>query len=144
MSGNLKQLTDGGFGIQGIEQDQGGFIHQTVEWNASSVSKTFFVANRSYVVRGAKARVEVAGTDGSAVTATLVKVPSGTAVASGTTLLTGSTSINLKGTAATKQDLTLTSTAATLRLSPGDALGIVFTGTLTAATGLATLKLSPA
>lgn len=138
---NLTQHIDGGAGFQGIESVEG-FIPVSIEWLASSVSKTSFVAGRTYIVRDITARVEVAGTDASAVTATIVKVPSGTAVASGTALHSGT--INLKGTAATKQALTLSTTAANLKLSAGDAIGIKFAGTLTAATGCVSVTLAPA
>lgn len=113
----------------------------STEYTASSVSKVFFTAQRPMRVYRTTLRVEVAGTNGSAVTATLVKVPSGTAVASGTDLLTAE--FNLKGTAATVQTGTLVTSSTALNLNQGDSLGIKFTGTLTDATGVLTVLLAP-
>jgi hypothetical protein len=137
----LKQNSDGSMGIQGADLDAGGFVPVSIEWNASSVDKVAFVANRSYVVAGIRARPEVAGTDGSAVTAAIKKAASGTAIASGTALHSGS--INLKGTAATNQTLTLSTTPSDLVIAAGDSIGIDFTGTLTSATGVVTVTLLP-
>lgn len=111
----------------------------TAEWVAASVDKVFYVAPRPMKVKFIRARVTVAGTDGSAVTAVVGKVASGTAIGSGTAL--HSSSINLKGTADTNQSLTLSTTPATLELATGDALYIDFTGTLTNATGVVTVGL---
>lgn len=111
----------------------------STEWIATSVDKVFWVAPRPCKVKFIRARVTVAGTDGSAVTAVVGKVASGTAIGSGTALHTGS--INLKGTADTNQSLTLSTTPATLELATGDALYIDFTGTLTSATGVVTVGL---
>jgi hypothetical protein len=107
---------------------------------ATSVSKVFYVAPRPMLVMTATLRVEVAGTNGSAVTAMLVKVPSGTAVASGTDLLTAA--FDLKGTAATNQTGVLVASSPTLALNRGDSLGIVFTGTLTSASAVLTVALA--
>src|SRR5690242_11980775 len=106
MTAQLKEGLHGDLTIEGqLKTTQShGFVHVGCEWLASSVSKVFFIANRPYRVKNITARVEVAGTDGGGVTAVIGKVPSGTAVASQTALHSGS--INLKGTAATKQILT--------------------------------------
>lgn len=106
----------------------------TGEYNASSVNKTFFIATAPMKVTAIIPRVTVAGTDGSAVTAVVRKVPSGTAITGGTALHSGS--FDLKGTANTNQSLTLSTTAADLLLATGDAIAIHFTGTLTSATGV--------
>lgn len=143
MGVNLKQLADGSFGVEGQDLDAGPFVYATAEWNASSVDKTFFVAPRSLVVQRIQGRVTVAGTDGSAVTAVVRKVASGTAIASGNLL--HSSSLNLKGTADTNLTaLTLTTTLADLRLAQGDAIAIDFTGTMTAATGCVTVAMTVA
>lgn len=107
---------------------------------ATSVSKVFYTAPRPMIVMKAVLRLEVAGTNGAAVTAMLVKVPDGTAVASGTELL--SADFNLKGTAATNQTGTLVQNAATIALAKGDSLGIVFDGTLTDVSGVVTVTLA--
>jgi hypothetical protein len=103
--------------------------------------QAFFVANRSYRVIGITFRPLVVGSDMSAVTATIKKAGSGTAIASGTTLHTGSA--DLKGTAYTNQTLTLSSTSSGLDIASGDAIGIDVTGTTTAARGVVTVLLNP-
>ncbi len=138
---NIKQNDDGSLGIQGTDEDDGAFIPVSSEYNASSVSKVFFVASRAMRVKDVRVRVEVKGTDSSAVTVEVAKVPDGTAVASGTALHSGTA--NLKGTDATEQVLTLSTTSSDLDLAAGDALGLIFAGTLTAATGVATVTLAP-
>lgn len=112
----------------------------TLPYNASSVDMSVFVAPYACRVSGITARVTVAGTDGSAVTALVKKAASGTAIASGTTL---SSSIDLKGTANTNQTITLTTTLADLDIAAGTAIGLDFTGTLTSATGVVCVVISP-
>lgn len=260
MSVNIVQNNDRSMGLRGSEgPSHGAFIPVSFAWNPSSVDSPFFVAERPYKVQAIRARVEVAGTDASAVTADVVKVASGTALASGTTLLGGSTAevttlnfsghtisaggesltfntpsqdyylwftvdgagsdpasatrgvkceilstdsdsevatkvknaldkfgeltatvstttvtltndvagavtdaadvdtgvtpsvstqgaddtIDLKGTAATNQEMALTGVTSNLELAAGDALALNFTGTLTAAVGCVTVTLSP-
>lgn len=130
------------FDLRGQDNTDAGFITVDIEYNASSVDKVSFVANRAYRVKGIRGRVEVAGTDGSAVTAVIKKTASGTAIASGTAL--HSSTFNLKGTAATNQTLTLSTTDTDLTIAAGTAIGIDFTGTLTSATGVVTVSLAPA
>ena len=79
---------------------------------------------------------ETLGTDGSAVTADIVKVADGTALASGTSLL--ATTFNLKATVATRQTRQLSAgTLASDRIIyNGQTLGINFAGTMTAVTGV--------
>lgn len=141
MGVNIKQNEDGSAGLQGTGLGDGGFCDVEIEWLASSVDKVAFVATRAYTVKGITARVEVAGTDAGAVTAAVKKAASGTAIASGTALHSGT--IDLKGTAATNQALTLSTTKSDLAIATGDAIGIDFTGTLTAATGVVTVTLAP-
>lgn len=75
------------------------------------------------------------GTNGSAVTVMLKKVPSGTAKASGTDVL--ASGINLKATIDTVQSGTLHATVANRQLAENDSLALVTTGTLTAVDGVA-------
>ncbi len=79
---------------------------------------------------------EVLGTDGSAVTADLVKVPDGTIAASGTSLL--ASTFNLKATVATRQLRSISAgTLATDRIIyAGQSLAINFGGTMTAVAGV--------
>lgn len=137
----IVQNTDQSFGIDGIGSPAGGaFVTVDIEYNASSVDKTSFVATRAYYVRSITARPTVAGTDAGAVTAVIAKAASGTAITSGTALHSGT--INLKGTANTNQVLTVTQSAAFI--PAGTAIGIDFTGVLTSATGVVTVCLAVA
>jgi hypothetical protein len=137
---NLKHSPDGSMGIQGKDLGAGGFIPVTCEYNASSVDKTFFVADRAYRIVGIRGIPDVAGTDGGAVTATIRKAASAVALASGTAVHSGT--YNLKGTVITNQTLTLSTTAGALDIAAGDRLCIDFTGTLTSATGAITVSLA--
>lgn len=128
-------------GLRGADGGAGAFIFAAYPYLASSVDSAFFTATRSVRVEGITGFVTVAGTDGGAVTATIRKVPSGTALASGTALHSGT--FNLKGTAVTTQALTLSTTATDLILAAGDSLAVDFTGTLTSATGVVTVAMNP-
>lgn len=119
-----------------------GTIQASTHWIPTSVDGIFFTATRACRVVGITARVEVAGTDGSAVTAIVKKAASGTAITSGTAL--HSSTINLKGTAATNQGLTLSTTSTDLDIPAGTCIGIDYTGTLTTAVGGVTVMMEPA
>lgn len=127
-------------GLRGSDGGAGAFLHKNTAYNASSVDTAFMVAHRAMRVESIIGRVTVAGTDGGAVTAVIRKVPSGTAIASGTAL--HSSTFNLKGTADTNQTLTISTTASDMLLAAGDALAIDFTGTLTSATGVVTVAMN--
>ena len=79
---------------------------------------------------------EVLGTDGSAVTADLMKVADGTVAASGTSLL--ASTFNLKATVATRQvrSLSAGTLAADRIIYAGQHLAINFAGTMTAVAGV--------
>ena len=109
---------------------------------ATAIDAAFFVADRPYRVVSIIHRPLVVGSDGSAVTATVKKAPSGTAIASGTSLHSGSA--DLKGTINTNAPLTMSTDASVLRLAAGDAIGLDVTGTATAARGVITVTLIPA
>lgn len=79
-------------------------------------------------------RHQTLGTDAGAVTLMLKKVPSGTAKAAGTDVL--SAGLNLKSANDTNQSGTLSATPANLKLAAGDALALVTTGVLTAVDGV--------
>lgn len=126
-----------GSGVKGV-----GFIPACITYApTSNATQIALVADRAYRVKSIIGRVNVAGTDGGAVTATVYKAPSGTALASGTALHSGT--FNLKGTAATNQTLTLSTTDADLMIAAGDTIGVVLTGTLTSATGGISVSLTP-
>lgn len=137
----VKQNPDGSAGLQGADLTDGEIVNIDMRYDANSVDQAFFVASRAYRVKSIIGRPTVAGTDGSAVTAVVKKAASGTAITSGTAL--HSSTYNLKGTAATNQTLTLSTTSTDLDIAAGDAIGIDFTGTLTAAVGVITVALCP-
>lgn len=136
---NIRQDDDGYMGLVGEDSGDGPFIFASVEYVAASVDKSFFVAPRACRVVGITCRVTAAGTDAGAVTAMIEKVPSGTAIGSGTDLM--SATFNLKGTANTNQTGTLSTTAGDLDLAAGQSLGVDFTGTMTTATGTITVAM---
>lgn len=141
MAVNLKQNADGSMGLQGTQLDDGGFIPVSFSWNVPNADTAFFVADRPYRVKAIRARVDTAGTDAGAVTGAIKKAASGTAVASGTALHSGT--IDLKGTAATNQAITLSTTRTDLDIAAGTAIGFDLTGVGTAAVGAVTVFLSP-
>lgn len=100
---------------------------------AANYLTPFFIAQRTYEVVEVTERHEAAGTDLGAVTVMLNKVPSGTAPASGTSIL--SAGINLKATADTNQSGTVIKTSVR-RLVTGDALCLETTGTLMSVSGV--------
>lgn len=130
-------------GRQGQVMVQGVALHidHDMRYNASSVDQTIFVANRACRVVAIRGVPDVAGTDGGAVTATIRKVPSGTAITAGNALHSGT--YNLKGAADTVQSLTLTSTVADLILAAGDKVCVDFSGTLTSAVGCISVATTP-
>jgi hypothetical protein len=109
--------------------------------NAEAVDTWVFVADADYEVTRVVVIPTGAGTDGSAVTADVMKASGTTAVSSGTTVLSAADSFNLKGTANTQQTGTLSTTESTRRLTTNDRLGVNFTGTLTSAVGLIQVNL---
>jgi hypothetical protein len=142
MGVNFKQLADSSLGMEGATTGgDGGFIPVTFLYTASIVDQTFFVADRPYVVKAVRGRVDVAGT-GGACTGVVRKVASGTALASGAAVNTGS--YNLVGTVNTQQALSLSATSSDLLLAAGDALSFDVTGTATSAVGCITVTLNPA
>ena len=142
MSVDIKQNPDSSLGMVGNASTGGeGFVPVTINYTASTPDCTFFVADRAYVVKAIRGRVDVAGT-GGACTAQIRKTATATAPASGTVLHSGS--FNLVGTANANQALTLSTTASDLLLAVGDALSYDLTGTATSAVGSITVHLAPA
>jgi hypothetical protein len=142
MSVDIAQHPDSSLGLVGSASTGGaGFIPVTINYVATTPDCTFFVADRAYVVKAIRGRVDVAGT-GGACTAQIRKTPTATAPASGTVLHSGS--YNLVGTANANQQLTLSTTASDLMLAVGDALSYDLTGTATSAVGSITVHLAPA
>lgn len=116
------------------------FVAASINYDANTPDRTFFVADRAYIIKSIRGRVDVAGT-GGACTAQIRKTASGTAPASGTVVHTSS--FNLVGTANSNQTLTLSSTASDLLMAAGDALSYDLTGTATSAVGNITVLMSP-
>lgn len=94
----------------------------------------FFIADEACEVVSVRERHQTLGTDGGAVTLMVKKVPSATAKAAGTDIL--SAGLSLKSANDTNQSGTLHGTAANYQLAAGDALALVTTGTLTAVDGV--------
>lgn len=113
-------------------------IPDTTAATAANYTAPFFIAERPYEVLWCMERHETAGSAGGSVTVMLKKVPSGTAPASGIDVLTAG--LNLKATANTNQEGAIsqarTSSIYNRRLSTGDALSLVTTGTLTSVAGV--------
>jgi len=147
MSVDIRQGADGGLEMVGDQNSTRnptattGWLTASVFYNVPAASASFFVADRAYVVKGIRGVTDVAGT-GGACTAVIRKVPTGTALASGTALNT--VAYNLVGTAATNQILTLSTVASDLLLAAGDRLAINYSGVATSAIGAVTVALCPA
>lgn len=106
---------------------------------ATTVDNTLFTANDDYQVVAVSYTPRVAGSDVGAVTLAVTKCTGTQAPSAGTAV--HSSTANLKGTADTVQDLTLSTTEADLQLADGERLAIDVTGTLTAVVGSLTVVL---
>lgn len=114
--------------------------------NGSLADQAFFIADRAYRVKAISEVHSVAGNDAGAVNLQVVKDTGTAAPGAGTDLLTDNANagFNLKGTANTVQNGTLTGTAASLALAAGDRLAVDFAGTLTTLAGVVvTVMLEP-
>ena len=139
---NFEQTANGDFELEGVNGQGFGWLDATVTYDpTSNATNVAMVATRAMRVKAITGRVQAAGTDAGAVTATVYKAPSGTAIASGTALHSGT--FNLKGTASTNQTLTLSTTAGVLDIAAGDTIGVIYTGVLTTATGGISVALTP-
>lgn len=88
-------------------------------------------------VIGVAEKHETAGSDGGAVTLDVVKVPNGSAISAGTSIL--ASTFNLKSTANTnvyKEGKNLTTTRFGRTLEPNESIGLRTSGTLTAVAGV--------
>lgn len=102
---------------------------------------TIFVTDGDYQVTSVEYTPDVAGTDGSAVTLTVVKAAATATPVSSTTPLHTADSIDLKATIHTVQSETLTATVADLILASGEKIGFDQNGTLTAVDGVIQVRL---
>lgn len=100
------------------------------DYQVSSIADKIFgiVPKKSQLV-GVYEVHGTAGSDGSAVTATIERLQGTETIGSGDTVASG---FNLKGTANTVQEGTLSTTVSTLVFEEGDRVGINVTGTTTA------------
>ena len=147
MSVNLKQNADASGGLQGTGMGDGEFVVVTMPYSAIMNTSGAFLnilgpaMSRRMIV---KSIIGVPNTVASnAVTATVYKAASGTAIGSGTALHSGT--FNLQGTAATNQTLTLSTTKSDLDVAAGSRIGMVISGAPGAAgVGTITVTLAPA
>jgi hypothetical protein len=141
---NLVPTVASGLGSPGevvINGSAAGFEPIVLTYAATSIDNVQFVAARAFRVKAITCRPLVAGSDLGAVSVMVKKAASGTAITAGTALL--SASFNLKRAANTNQLGALTATTADLDIAAGVAIGLDFTGTLTAAVGTITVTLVP-
>ena len=147
MAINLKQNADMSGGLAGTDGDDGAFVVVTLSWSAiTNTSGAFLTVSGPIMQRRmiVKAIQYVNDTVASnAVTATLKKAASGTALGSGTAL--HSSTASLQTTAATPTSLTLSTTASDLDIAAGTRFGFIISGTPGAAgVGSFTITLAPA
>ena len=121
-------------------------LHLEISYNILTgfADTAIFIANGPVEVLEVREVHTTAGSHGSAVSLQVEKCTGTTAPGSGTNLLTNNSDVgfNLKGTANTVQEGTLTATRATRQLAAGDRLALDFAGTLTALAGVCvTIKL---
>lgn len=116
-------------------------ITKTFAGNAETVDCPLYVCplGAEYEVVEVIERHETIGTNGGAVTMDIVKAADGVAVAGATTLL--QSTFNMKSTAATLVRKTVANSGlvvaqGTRTLTPGQTLGVDFTGTMTALAGV--------
>lgn len=139
----LKQNADASMGIQGTDADDGAFVVVTLPYNATANASKLILSGprlqRRMIVKDISGFPEEASSN--AVTATVYKAPSATAIASGTALHSGT--FNLQGSAFVVQTLTLA--AAAVDVAAGNRLGAVISGAPGAnAQGEITITLAPA
>lgn len=139
---NLKQNTDQSLGISGSGGGDGGFITLHFRYDANSVDQALFRAHRKYIVKDVACWPTVAGTDGAAVTVSVKKIDSGSAINTGTKVHTST--MDVKGTINTAQVMTLATDPADRVIAAGQWIGLDFAGTLTAAVGSVSITLAPA
>ena len=147
MAINLKQNADMSGGLAGTDGDDGAFVVVTLRWSAiTNTSGAFLtvsgpIMQRRMIVKSIQYINDTAASN--AVTATVKKAPSATALGSGTTL--HSSTVNLQSTAGTNVNMTLSTTASDLDIAAGSRLGFVISATPGAAgVGAITVTLEPA
>lgn len=121
----LKQLGDGSMGLEGVGLDAGAFVYLYIPYGAGAATTISGpIVNRTLQVQAITGLVDTAATN--AVTATIVKATSATAISAGTALHSGT--YNAQGTANTNQVLTVSATAGVPTIAAGSRVGINFSG----------------
>lgn len=135
---------------RGTEESGGGPTTKVVTLNLPGtgmlVDQSFFIADRAYLVTAITEVHAVAGDDTDPVNLQVTKDTTTDAPGAGTNLLTNNTDagFDLKGTANTVQNGTLTETVASLQLAAGNRLSVDFAGVLTTLAGIQlTVALQP-
>lgn len=147
MSVQLKQNADASMGLQGTDLNDGEFVIVQMNWSAIMNTSGAFLTvsgpifSRRMIVKNLRYVNDTAASN--AVTATLYKAASGTALGSGTALHSGTA--NLQATAATPAVLTLSTASGALDVAAGSRIGFVISGTPGAAgVGSFVVTLAPA
>jgi len=140
MGVNLKQTDKGDLELVGRGGAGYGWLPVNMPYDANSVDRAYFVADRAYRIKSVTLRRDVAGTDASAVQVQVRKAPAGTAINAGTLIVVGA---NLKTTNSSVFTFEFRSEPGVRDLEPGEAIGLDFTGTLTSAMGVITVMLAP-
>lgn len=130
---------EGDSGIRGIDEDAGAIMPLFFRYDPATVDNLIAIMPRAVRVRSIMVRPTTLGTDGGAVQVIVRKVPSGTAIGSGTALHTGFG--DLKSTINVNQTMPLT--AAVLNIAAGEAIACDFIGVMTAAVGGVTVMCNP-
>ena len=129
VTGNTQTLAGVQVTIAVVPGGKGSVATYHAKTNSDIATQTFFIANRPQTVLAAYAVWGTASSDAGAVTLDITADASATAAGGGTTILSAAKS--MKTTANTVNTLTLTATAANLRLAPGTRLSFKLTGTPT-------------
>ena len=110
-------------------------------YTATTVTQYLFIATIPVIITGFTVRIRVGSTSG---TVQLVKCPSGTAPASGTAM-TAAVDISTTPTADTTIVVPLIqgNNSVNVNLNAGDALGLVFAGTMTSGVGMVQAFVEP-
>lgn len=139
---NTKPLADGSTGLEGYDKNTGDFIFLDMQYTTTSALTTSGpVVNRQMVVHNITFCPDAASTN--AVTMQVYAAPSGTALGSGTALLSAPMAIN--GTAATNVVGALSTVAGALVVPAGSRVGFVISGAIGAAgAGTVTICANPA
>lgn len=125
MSINFKQNPDGSAGLEGSGLDTGALVFLNIPYIAGGATNVSGpIAQRALVVQSIIGVPDATTTN--AVTGTLYKASSASALSGGTALHSGT--YNGQGTANTHQTLTLSTTAGATTIAAGQRVGLVWSG----------------